>query len=112
MLRHTGGKGQHVRKQVAYDRVPDNAGWARIGEISKTAAHLTGSDRVAPKTINVNYMLGVVMGDDKGRFQMAVLVAAPDVPDPSTKLHVHQIYAMRAVSGHSDEIDQDKIATP
>eukprot|EP00972_Heterocapsa_arctica_P057614 8499992-Heterocapsa_arctica.AAC.1 len=43
---------------------------------------------------------------------MAVLVTAPDVPDPSTKLHVHQIYAMRAVSGHSDFIDQDKIATP
>eukprot|EP00972_Heterocapsa_arctica_P109472 16118997-Heterocapsa_arctica.AAC.1 len=56
-------------------------------------------------------MLGVVCDDDKGRFQLAVFVAAPDVPDPSTKLHVHQIYAMRAVSGHSDNIDQDKIAT-
>eukprot|EP00972_Heterocapsa_arctica_P005088 755641-Heterocapsa_arctica.AAC.1 len=56
-------------------------------------------------------MLGVVCDDDKGRFQLAVLVAVPDVPDPSTKLQVHQIYGMRAVSGHSVLIDQDKIAT-
>eukprot|EP00972_Heterocapsa_arctica_P008950 1314138-Heterocapsa_arctica.AAC.1 len=56
-------------------------------------------------------MLGVVCDDDKGRFQLAVLVGVPDVPDPSTKLHVYMIYGMRAVSGHSDLTDQNKIAT-
>eukprot|EP00972_Heterocapsa_arctica_P018057 2668902-Heterocapsa_arctica.AAC.1 len=41
---------------------------------------------------------------------MAVLVGVPDVPDPSTMLHVYMIYGMRAVSGHSDLIDQTNIA--
>eukprot|EP00972_Heterocapsa_arctica_P097560 14394409-Heterocapsa_arctica.AAC.1 len=42
---------------------------------------------------------------------MAVLVGVPDVPDISTKQHVYAVYGMLAVSGHSDEIDQSKIAT-
>eukprot|EP00972_Heterocapsa_arctica_P052987 7802063-Heterocapsa_arctica.AAC.1 len=42
---------------------------------------------------------------------MAVLVATPDHEDVSTKRHVLKIYGMRAVSGHSSEIDQSKIAT-
>eukprot|EP00972_Heterocapsa_arctica_P004993 738427-Heterocapsa_arctica.AAC.1 len=65
MLRHTGGKGHHSRNQT-FDRIADRAGWARIGDISKTASSLRGSDRVPPMTINVNYMLGVVCDDDKG----------------------------------------------
>eukprot|EP00972_Heterocapsa_arctica_P091999 13567037-Heterocapsa_arctica.AAC.1 len=56
-------------------------------------------------------MLGVVCDDDKGRFQMAVLVGVPDVPDVSTNQHVYMVYGMRAVNGHSDLIDQTKIAT-
>eukprot|EP00972_Heterocapsa_arctica_P101875 15009367-Heterocapsa_arctica.AAC.1 len=66
MLRHTGGKGRHSRKPTTFARITDRAGWARIGDISRTAANLKGSDRVPPMTINVNYMLGVVMDDDKG----------------------------------------------
>eukprot|EP00972_Heterocapsa_arctica_P059756 8812419-Heterocapsa_arctica.AAC.1 len=56
-------------------------------------------------------MFGVVCDDDQGRFQMAVIVGVPDVPDFSTKQHVYMVYGMRAVSGDSDEIDQSKIAT-
>eukprot|EP00972_Heterocapsa_arctica_P042166 6215774-Heterocapsa_arctica.AAC.1 len=83
MLRHTGGKSQHARRQVAYDRITDAAGWATTGAISTTARGLRYGDKVAPKTINIDYMFGVVKDDDKGRFQMAVVVAAPDIPDPS-----------------------------
>eukprot|EP00972_Heterocapsa_arctica_P059559 8784123-Heterocapsa_arctica.AAC.1 len=57
-------------------------------------------------------MLGIVLDDDKGRFQLGVLVAEPDTPDPSRKLNVFKIHAMRAVNGHSDVINQEKIATP
>eukprot|EP00972_Heterocapsa_arctica_P112702 16433309-Heterocapsa_arctica.AAC.1 len=39
MLRHTGGKGHHSRRQT-FDRITDSAGWARIGDISKTASRL------------------------------------------------------------------------
>eukprot|EP00972_Heterocapsa_arctica_P013108 1925634-Heterocapsa_arctica.AAC.1 len=102
MLRHTGGQDQHARRQVEYDRITDAAGWATTGDISRTALGLRQGNKVAPKTVNLNYMLGVVMDDDKGRFQMAVVVAAPDAPDPSRKLNVYKIHAMRAVSGHSD----------
>eukprot|EP00972_Heterocapsa_arctica_P102008 15030222-Heterocapsa_arctica.AAC.1 len=65
MLRHTGGKGHHSRKQK-FECITDNAGWARSGDISQTASSLKGGDRVPPMTINVNYMLGVVVDDDKG----------------------------------------------
>eukprot|EP00972_Heterocapsa_arctica_P082117 12103816-Heterocapsa_arctica.AAC.1 len=57
-------------------------------------------------------MHGIVLDDDKGRFQLGVLVAEPDVLDPTMKLRAHAIYAMRAVNGHSHRIDQTKIATP
>eukprot|EP00972_Heterocapsa_arctica_P029444 4336049-Heterocapsa_arctica.AAC.1 len=95
ILRHTAGKGHHSRRQ-AFERITDKAGWARIPDIVKTAKSLTGNNWVPPLTIIVNYMLGVVCDDDKARFQMAVLVGVPDVPDPSTKLHVYMVYGMRA----------------
>eukprot|EP00972_Heterocapsa_arctica_P058120 8574798-Heterocapsa_arctica.AAC.1 len=65
ILRHTGGKGAHSRHQH-FERITDKAGWARIGDITKTASRLTGRDWVPPLTININNMLGVVCDDDKG----------------------------------------------
>eukprot|EP00972_Heterocapsa_arctica_P078048 11510622-Heterocapsa_arctica.AAC.1 len=60
-------------------------------------------------------MLGIVLDDDKGRFQLGVLVAVPgahESTDHTQKLRVYEIYAMRAVNGHSLRIDQSKIAAP
>eukprot|EP00972_Heterocapsa_arctica_P034560 5088090-Heterocapsa_arctica.AAC.1 len=62
-------------------------------------------------------MLGIVLDDDKGRFQLGVPLAVPVVgahesTDHTQKLRVHAMYAMRAVNGHSLQIDQSKIATP
>eukprot|EP00972_Heterocapsa_arctica_P010813 1585392-Heterocapsa_arctica.AAC.1 len=66
---------------------------------------------VAPDVNTINYMFGVCNDDDKGRLQMAVLVAAPNHVDINTKRHVLKIYGMRAVSGHSSDIDQTNMAT-
>eukprot|EP00972_Heterocapsa_arctica_P081179 11962859-Heterocapsa_arctica.AAC.1 len=54
------------------------------------------------------------MDDDKGRFQMAVVCAAPTaIPrDRSQKLRVFEIGAVRAVGGHSLALDQTQISTP
>ena len=73
--------------------------------------------KLAPICINLDTMFGIVMDDNKSRFQLGVLVAAPVVGTPwdtdrSQKLRVHAIYAMRAVNGHSIRIDQKKIAAP
>eukprot|EP00972_Heterocapsa_arctica_P047782 7047604-Heterocapsa_arctica.AAC.1 len=83
MLRHTGGK---WAQKVPYPRITDEAGWATFGSISAVAKGLDGHNKLAPKVINFNYMLGIVLDDDKGRFQHGVLVAEPDTPDPSRKL--------------------------
>eukprot|EP00972_Heterocapsa_arctica_P102977 15176571-Heterocapsa_arctica.AAC.1 len=70
MLRHTGGS---WARKVPYARITDDAGWATAGAISDVAKALKDPGKLAPKVINVNYMLGIVLDDDKGRFQLAVL---------------------------------------
>eukprot|EP00972_Heterocapsa_arctica_P087485 12901213-Heterocapsa_arctica.AAC.1 len=62
-------------------------------------------------------MLGIALDDDKGRFQVGVLVASPISGSPrgtdlSQKLRVYAIHSMRAVSGHSHRIDQAKLTAP
>eukprot|EP00972_Heterocapsa_arctica_P094495 13935562-Heterocapsa_arctica.AAC.1 len=88
MLRHTGSGSRN-----GHLRITDAAGWATTGDISRVAK---ANRRLAPLTININYMHGIVLDDEKGRFQFGVLVAEPDVPDPTKTLRVHAIYAMRA----------------
>eukprot|EP00972_Heterocapsa_arctica_P070969 10485390-Heterocapsa_arctica.AAC.1 len=111
MLRHTGSgmKDGHLR-------ITDDTGWAKMGDIFATAAK-RNRPKLAPITLANNHCLGIVLDDDKGRFQLGVIVAAPvkGAPwstDTTTKLRVHHIYAMRATNGHSVRIDQTKISTP
>eukprot|EP00972_Heterocapsa_arctica_P055178 8138745-Heterocapsa_arctica.AAC.1 len=70
MLRHQGS-----RPREAYKSIIDADGWASTGAIAKyaKAPKLGLSDSV----INLDTMLGIVLDDDKGRFQLGVLVAAP-----------------------------------
>eukprot|EP00972_Heterocapsa_arctica_P098100 14473629-Heterocapsa_arctica.AAC.1 len=66
-------------KRTGHDRITDEAGWATIGAISDVAKSFEKSKyKLAPTVINVNYMHGIVLDDDKERFQLAVLVAEPD----------------------------------
>eukprot|EP00972_Heterocapsa_arctica_P060447 8914536-Heterocapsa_arctica.AAC.1 len=64
MLRHTGGRIGHARR-MAYQRITDDAGWATTGAICATAKGLKSHDKPAPKTINIDYMFGIVKDDDK-----------------------------------------------
>eukprot|EP00972_Heterocapsa_arctica_P095330 14060286-Heterocapsa_arctica.AAC.1 len=112
MLRHTGSG-----EKEGHMRITDDASWATTGDISRTAKASKKRPRLAPMTININTMLGIVLDDDKGRFQLGVLVAVPDAgahesTDLTQKLRVHTIHAMRAVNSHSLRIDQSKIACP
>eukprot|EP00972_Heterocapsa_arctica_P071949 10627793-Heterocapsa_arctica.AAC.1 len=93
MLRHTGSGWSY---KSGRERITDEAGWTTVGSISEVAKSLEGKYGLAPKVINVNYMHRIVLDDDKGGFQLGVLVAEPDIPDPSRKLRVFKIYAMRA----------------
>eukprot|EP00972_Heterocapsa_arctica_P090785 13395204-Heterocapsa_arctica.AAC.1 len=64
-----------------------------MGQIFKTAA-ARNRPRLAPITLNDNHVLGIVLVDDKGRFQLGVVVAAPvegtpGSTDTTQKLRVH-----------------------
>eukprot|EP00972_Heterocapsa_arctica_P088022 12979680-Heterocapsa_arctica.AAC.1 len=86
----------------------DRAGWATIAAVFKTAQKYD-RPRMTP---SINQLIGIVLDDDKGRFQMAVVCAVPTIADRTQKLRVFEIGAIRAVSGHTLDVDQSQIATP
>eukprot|EP00972_Heterocapsa_arctica_P013409 1974014-Heterocapsa_arctica.AAC.1 len=71
ILRHTGSG-----LRDGHARIADEAGWATIAQVFVAAAAWRKRPALSPD-LCINHLLGIVLDDDKGRFQLAVLVAVP-----------------------------------